>query len=120
MQQQSPTRAPHAPVILDPEAHVSRHIARRVRQLIEQRQVRPWSVNGIDLRQYRAYVEAGVKLPTPTLMRGTVGAHRVELSTDDYGRALARCDCTAASYGLRCAHVIAFAVVAVTLGWRAA
>jgi hypothetical protein len=110
--------APHAPVVIDPEAHVSRHIARRVRELIGQ--VRVWSIDGHDLRQYRAYKDAGVRLPRPTLVRGTVGTHRLELSTDQFGRALGRCDCTAARYGRVCSHLLALAVHAVTLGWEAA
>jgi hypothetical protein len=118
MQSKSPTAAPHPPVVLDPEAHISRHIARRVRELIHQ--VRVWSVDGHDLRQYRAYKDAGVRLPRPTLVPGTVGTHRLELSTDQFGRALGRCDCTAARYGLRCSHLLALAVHAVTLGWEAA
>ena len=40
-----------APVILDPQAHVSRHIARRTRDLIGQ--VRVWSVDGQDIRERR-------------------------------------------------------------------
>jgi hypothetical protein len=106
-----------APVILDPHAHVSRHVTRRVRELIGQ--VRVWSVDGHDLRQYRAYLEAGVRLPRPTLVRGTVATHRLELSTDDFGRAVGCCDCRAARFGMVCSHLLALAVHAVTLGWEA-
>jgi hypothetical protein len=53
-------------------------------------------------------------------VRGTVGSHRLELSTDDHGRALGRCDCRAARFGLVCSHLLALAVHAVTLGWEAA
>jgi hypothetical protein len=109
---------PAGTVIIDPEAHVSRYVARRTRELVGQ--VRVWSIDGHDLRQYRAYLEAGVRLGRPTLVRGTVGRHRLELSTDDHGRAVGRCDCNAARYGLRCAHLLALAVHAVSLGWEGA
>jgi hypothetical protein len=78
------------------------------------------SVDGHDARTYRAYRDAGVRLPRPRLVRGTVNGHRLELSTDEYGRALGRCDCPAAGYGLLCSHLLALAVHAVTLGWEAA
>jgi hypothetical protein len=107
-----------APVILDPQAHVSRHIARRTRELIGQ--VRVWSIDGQDIRERRDLVAAGRRFPRPRLVRGTVGAHRLELSTDDFGRAVGRCDCRAVRFGLVCSHLLALAVHAVTLGWEAA
>jgi hypothetical protein len=118
MQQQHGTTAPHAPVVIDPQAHVSRYMAKRVRELIGQ--VRVWSVDGHDLRQYRAYKAAGVRLPRPTLVRGTVASHRLELSTDQFGRALGRCDCRAAGFGQLCSHLLALAVHAISIGWEAA
>jgi hypothetical protein len=118
MQRQHLTTAPQAPVILDPQAHVSRHIARRVRELVGQ--VRVWSIDGQDARERRDLLAAGRRFRRPRLVRGTVGTHRLELSTDEYGRAVGRCDCTAARYGLVCSHLYALAVHAVTLGWEAA
>jgi hypothetical protein len=105
-------------VVLDPQAAVSRHIARRVRKLIGQ--VRVWSIDGQDIRERRDLLAAGRRFPRPRLVRGTVGTHRLELSTDDHGRALGRCDCRAAGFGLVCSHLLALAVHAVTLGWEAA
>jgi hypothetical protein len=107
-----------APVILDPQAHVSRHIARRTRELIGQ--VRIWSIDGQDIRERRDLLAAGRTFPRPQLVRGTVGTHRLELSTDDFGRAVGRCDCRAARFGLVCSHLLALAVHAVALGWEAA
>jgi hypothetical protein len=118
MQRQHLTAAPHAPVILDPQAHVSRHVARRVRELIHE--VRVWSIDGMDARERRDLLAAGRRFPRPRLVRGTVGSHRLELSTDDHGRAVGRCDCRAVRYGLVCSHLLALAVHAVTLGWEAA
>jgi hypothetical protein len=112
------TTAPRSPIVLNPQAHISRHIATRTRELIGVARVR--SVDGHDARTYRAYRDAGVRLPRPRLVRGTVNGHRLELSTDEYGRALGRCDCPAAGYGLLCSHLLALAVHAVTLGWEAA
>jgi hypothetical protein len=107
-----------APVILDPQAHVSRHIARRTRELIGQ--VRIWSIDGQDIRERRDLLAAGRRFPRPRLVRGTVGTHRLELSTDDLGRAVGHCDCRAARFGMVCSHLLALAVHAVTLGWEAA
>jgi len=104
MQRQHLTTAPQAPVILDPQAHVSRHVARRVRELIGQ--VRVWSIDGMDARERRDLL--------------AVGGHRLELATDDHGRALGRCDCRAARFGVVCSHLLALAVHAVALGWEAA
>jgi hypothetical protein len=104
-----------ASVILDPQARISRHVARRTAELVQVARIA--SVDGHDARTYRAYREAGVRLPRPRLMRGTVAAHRLELSTDEYGRAVGRCDCKAAGYGVLCSHLLALAVHAVTLGW---
>jgi hypothetical protein len=109
---------PPAPIILDPQAQVSRHVAHRVRELIDQ--VRVWSIDGQDARERRDLLAAGRRLPRPRLVRGTVGSHRLELSTDEYGRAVGRCDCRAARFGLVCSHLLALAVHAVTLGWEAA
>jgi hypothetical protein len=109
---------PAAAVILDPQAHVSRHIARRTRELIDQ--VRIWSVDGQDIRERRDLLAAGRRFPRPRLVRGTVGRHRLELSTDDFGRAVGCCDCRAARFGMVCSHLLALAVHAVTLGWEAA
>lgn len=54
-------------------------------------------------------------------MRGTVGGHRVELSTDAYSVALGTCDCEASRWGRVCSHLLAFATVAVVeFGWTAA
>jgi hypothetical protein len=120
MQQQSPTRERHAPIPLDFDGHVSRHVARRVRQLIQQTTI--WSVDGLDLRQYRAYRAARVNLPMPRLVRGTVGTaprrHRVQLETDAHGIPLGTCDCEAARWSRPCSHLWALAVHAVALGWR--
>jgi len=118
MQRQHLTPAPQVPVILDPQAHVSRYIARRVRELIHE--VRVWSVDGQDIRERRDLLAAVRRFPRPRLVRGTVGSHRLELSTDEYGRAVGRCDCRAARFGLVCSHLLALAVHAVTLGWEAA
>ena len=118
MQRNSLTTAPQAPVILDPQAHVSRHVARRVRELIGQ--VRVWSIDGMDARERRDLLAAGRRFPRPRLVRGTVGGHRLELATDDHGRALGRCDCRAARFGVVCSHLLALAVHAVALGWEAA
>jgi hypothetical protein len=107
-----------APVILDPQAHVSRYIARRTRELIGQ--VRVWSVDGQDIRERRDLVAAGRRFPRAGLVRGTVGTHRLELSTDDFGRAVGCCDCRAAGFGMVCSHLLALAVHAVTLGWEGA
>ena len=115
---QHATTAPFPPVVIDPQAHISRHIARRTAELV--RVARVASVDGHDARQYRAYVAAGVRLPRPTLVRGSVNAHRLELSTDEYGRAIGRCDCPAAGYGHLCSHLLALAVHAACLGWAAA
>jgi len=109
---------PPSTVILDPQAHVSRHIARRVRGLIHE--VRVWSVDGQDIRERRDLLAAGRRFPRPRLVRGTVGSHRLELSTDEYGRAVGCCDCRAACFGMVCSHLLALAVHAVTLGWEAA
>jgi hypothetical protein len=122
MQQQSPTAAPRRAIPLDFGGHVSRHVARRVRQLVSQTQV--WSVDGLDLRQYQAYRAASVRLPMPTLVRGTVGApprrHRVQLEVDQFGVPLGWCDCQAVSYGHVCSHLWALAAHAVSFGWRSA
>jgi hypothetical protein len=107
-----------ATVMLDPQAHVSRHIARRTRELIGLVRVR--SVDGQDIRERRDLLAAGRRFSRPRLVRGTVGIHRLELSTDDFGRAVGRCDCRAARFGLVCSHLLALAVHAVTLGWEAA
>ena len=106
------------PVILDPQAYVSRHIARRTRELIGQ--IRVWSMDGQDIRERRDLLATGRRLPHPRLVRGTVGTHRLELSTDDFGRAVGYCDCRAAHFGMVCSHLLALAVHAVTLGWVAA
>jgi hypothetical protein len=117
MQQQSPTRVHRAPVVIDPDAHVSRHVARRTAALIAQTRV--WSIDGLDLRQYRAYRAAGVNLAIPRLVRGTVAGHRCQLETDPYGVALGTCDCKAAGHGLRCSHLLALAVQrSPSAGWR--
>jgi hypothetical protein len=120
MQAKSPTRTRRAPIPLDFGAAVSAHVAKRVRGLVEQTQV--WSVDGLDLRQYRAYRAAGVNLPMPTLVRGTVGTpprrHRVELRTDQFGTPYGSCDCRAAEHGIPCSHLWALACHAVALGWR--
>jgi hypothetical protein len=123
MQRKSSTAAPFPPrsprsLVIDPQAHISRHVARRTAELVCQARIH--SVDGHDARTYRAYREAGVRLPRPRLVRGTVAAHRLELSRDDYGRALGRCDCKAAGFGLLCSHLLALAVHAITLGWTAA
>jgi hypothetical protein len=119
MQHPSTMRAgQRSTVVIDPQAHVSRYVARRVRELIGQTSV--WSIDGIEAREYRDLLAAGRRFPRPTLVRGTVSKHRLELSTDEYGRALGRCDCTAARYSLRCSHLLALAVHAVALGWEAA
>jgi hypothetical protein len=93
-------------------------VARRTAELVGVAHVA--SVDGQEARTYRAYREAGVRLPRPRLVRGCVGTHRIELTRDEYGRALGRCDCKAAGYGLLCSHLLALAVHAVTLGWVAA
>ena len=77
-------------------------------------------MDGTDARERRDLLAAGRSFPRPRLVRGTVGAHRLELSTDDQGRTVGRCDCPASRYGLRCAHLLALAVHAVTLGWEPA
>jgi hypothetical protein len=109
---------PFPPLILNPQARISRHIARRTADLV--RVARVWSVDGHDARTYRAYRDAGVRLPRPRLIRGTVATHRLELATDEYGRSVGRCDCKAAGYRLLCSHLLALAVHAITLGWEAA
>jgi hypothetical protein len=93
-------------------------VARRCAELVKVARIA--SVDGHESRTYRAYFEAGVRLPRPTLVRGAVAGHRLELSRDEYGRALGRCDCQAAGYGVLCSHLLALAVHAVTLGWVAA
>ena len=109
---------PAGTVIIDPEAHVSRYVARRTRELVGQ--VRVWSIDGQDIRERRDLLAAGRRFPPPRLVRGTVGRHRLELSTDEYGRAVGYCDCRAARFGLVCSHLLALAVHAVALGWEAA
>jgi hypothetical protein len=118
MRKQHPTTAPQAPVIIDPQAHVSRHIARRVRELIHE--VRVWSIDGQDIRERRDLLAAGRTFPRPRLIRGTVGTHRLQIETNAWGQAEGRCDCRAARFGLVCSHLLALAVHAVTLGWEAA
>jgi hypothetical protein len=118
MHRKSSTAAPSPPVIIDPDAHASRHVARRTRALIDQ--VRVWSIDGQDIRERRDLLAAGRRFPRPRLIRGTVGTYRLELSTDEHGRAVGRCDCRAARYGLVCSHLLALAVHAITLGWVAA
>jgi hypothetical protein len=121
VQQQSPTRDHRAPVVIDPDGHVSHYLTRRTRQLIETRQVRPWSIDGMGIRERRDLLAAGRRFPAPTHMRGTVGGHRVELYTDTYGVALGTCDCEASRWGRVCCHLLAFATVAVVeFGWTAA
>ena len=106
-----------APVILDPQAHVSRHIARRTRELIGQVRVR--SVDGQDIRERSDLLAAGRRFPTPRLLRGTVRRHRVELSLDTFGATVGRCDCQASRWGRLCSHLLAFAVIAVAeLRWE--
>jgi hypothetical protein len=105
------------PVIVDPQAAVSRHVARRVRALLGQ--VRVWSVDGQDIRERRDLLAAGRRFPTPCLLRGTVGRHRVELSLDTFGATVGRCDCQASRWGRLCSHLLAFAVIAVAeLRWE--
>jgi hypothetical protein len=106
-----------APVILDPQAHVSRHIARRTRELIGQ--VRVWSIDGQDLRERRDLLATGRRFPSPRLLRGTVRRHRVELRLDTFGATVGRCDCQASRWGRLCSHLLAFAVIAVAeLRWE--
>jgi hypothetical protein len=108
-------------VVLDPHMTVSRYLGRKVRQLIQSRAVRPWSIDGQDIRERRDLLAAGRPFPRPRLVRGTVGAHRVELSTDPYGATVGRCDCQASRWGRVCSHLLALAVVAVTeLRWEGA
>jgi hypothetical protein len=71
-------------------------------------------------RHVKVYADTGRRFPPPRLVRGTVGTHRLELSTDEHGRAVGRCDCRAARFGMVCSHLLALAVHAVTLGWEAA
>jgi hypothetical protein len=118
MQRQHLTAAPQAPVPLDPEAHITHHIARRVADLVGRVEIH--SIDGQDARQWQVYREVGVRLPAPTLVRGAVNGHHMELSTDEQGRTMGRCDCTAAQHGLMCCHIVSLAVHAVTLGWEAA
>ena len=75
------------PFLLDPQAHVSAHIARRTRELIGQ--VRVWSVDGQDIRERRDMLAAGRRFPRPRLVRGTVGRHRLESWPRKAGRPLA-------------------------------
>jgi hypothetical protein len=107
-----------ATVIIDPNAAVSRHVARRVRELIGE--VRVWSIDGMDARERRDLLAAGRRFPRPRVVRGTVGAHRLQIETNAWGQAEGRCDCRAARYGMVCSHLLALAVHAVTLGWEAA
>jgi hypothetical protein len=106
-------------VVIDPDMAVSRYLGRKVRQLIESRAVRPWSIDGQDIRERRDLLAAGRRFPRPRLIRGTVGAHRVELSTDSFGATVGRCDCEASRWGRLCSHLLAMAVTAVAeLRWE--
>jgi hypothetical protein len=109
---------PFPPLVLNPQAHISRHIARRTAELIKVARIA--SVDGHDARTYRAYRDAGVRLPQPRLLRGAVGEYRLELTRNEYGQALGRCSCRAASYSVLCSHLLALAAHAITLGWTAA
>jgi hypothetical protein len=113
-----PPRPPFPPLVIDPQAHISRHIARRTAELVQVARIA--SVDGQEARTYRAYREAGVRLPQPRLVRGCVGAHRIELTVDEFGRPVGHCDGPAAGYGHLCSHLLALAVHAVTLGWTGA
>jgi hypothetical protein len=115
-----PARQPST-VVIDPSMAVSHYLGRKVRQLIESRAVRPWNIDGMDIRERRDLLAAGRRFPTPRLLRGTVGHHRVELSIDTFGATVGRCDCEASRWGRLCSHLLAFAVVAVVeLGWEGA
>jgi hypothetical protein len=108
-------------VVIDPGMAVSRYLGRKVRHLIESGAVMPRSIDGQDIRERRDLLAAGRRFPRPRLIRGTVGAHRVELSTDTFGATVGRCDCEASRWGRLCSHLLAFAVVAVAeLRWEAA
>jgi hypothetical protein len=105
-------------VVIDPGMAVSRYLGRKVRQLIESRAVMPWSIDGQDIRERRDLLAAGRQFGRPRLVRGTVGRHRIELSTDTFGATVGRCDCEASRWGRLCSHLLAFAVIAVAeLRW---
>ena len=110
MQTQSPVRIPHTSttrVVLQPEQPLSAHLTARTRALISDGAVQLRSVNGQDARERAAMVAAGVRLPTPTLVRATVGDHRVEVRQDRHILPVASCTCQAASFGRRCSHALA-------------
>jgi hypothetical protein len=122
MRGKSRTATPHAPiagVVIDPETPVSRHLVRRTRELIPL--VLPGSIDGMDARERRDLLAAGRRFPPPRLLRGNCNGHRCELSVDDYGLTVGRCDCQASRWGQLCAHLLAFSVVAVAdFGFRGA
>jgi hypothetical protein len=123
MQHPSTTTARRAAtgVVIDPQAPVSTHLTRRTRELLEARRVRVWSIDGMDARERRDLLAAGRRFPHPRLVRGTVGGHRCELSVDDFGVVVGRCDCEASRWGRLCCHLLALAVVAVAeLGFEGA
>jgi hypothetical protein len=106
-------------VVIDPGMAVSRYLGRKVRQLIESRAVMPRNIDGQDIRERRDLLAAGRRFPRPTLLRGTVGRHRVELSIDSFGATVGRCDCEASRWGRLCSHLLATAVIAVAeLRWE--
>jgi len=96
MQMKSPVRTPHAstiPVVLRPEQPLSAHLADRTHALISAGQVMLRSVDGQDARERAAMVGAGVRLPAPTLVRATVGGHRVEVRRAPHLLPIASCTC---------------------------
>lgn len=112
------TAGQRSSVVIDPDMAVSRYLGRKVRQLIESQAVMPWSIDGQGIRERRDLLAAGRRFPSPRLVRGTVGRHRLELSIDTFGATVGRCDCDASRWGRLCSHLLAMAVVAVAeLGW---
>jgi hypothetical protein len=110
MQTKSPVRTPHAStaqVVLHPDQPLSAHLADRTRALISDGQVQLRSVDGQGARERAAMVAAGVQLFVPTLVRATVGGHRVEVRRDPHLLPTASCTCQAASFGRRCSHALA-------------
>jgi hypothetical protein len=114
-------RRPSTGVVIDPDASVSAYVGRRTRELLEARRVKVWSIDGMDARERRDLLAAGRRFSRPRLVRGTVGGHRCELSVDDFGVVVGRCDCEASRWGRLCCHLLALAVVAVAeLGFEGA
>jgi hypothetical protein len=106
-------------LVIEPEASVSRYLVRRTRELIPF--VLPGSIDGMGARERRDLLAAGRQFPPPRLFRGTCNGHRCELSVDEYGQTIGRCDCRASRWGRLCSHLLAFSVVAVAdYGFRGA